>query len=36
MKYDCTVCGETFEVPDGETPVCPLCGAEGDALEKTE
>ena len=33
-KYVCKICGETFEVPEGETPVCPLCGADGDALEE--
>lgn len=35
-KYRCTVCGEVFEVADGETPVCPLCGVDGDALELIE
>ncbi|MBO4261095.1 MAG: rubrerythrin family protein [Clostridia bacterium] len=33
MKYKCTICGEIFEVKDGEEAVCPLCGADGDALE---
>ena len=33
IKYYCSICGETFEVNEGETPVCPICGADGDALE---
>ena len=36
MKYKCTVCGEIFDVKDGEEAVCPLCGADGDALEPVE
>ena len=32
-KYRCKLCGEVFEVKDGETPVCPRCGAAGDTLE---
>ena len=35
-KYKCNLCGEIFEVADGETPVCPLCGAEGSDLELIE
>lgn len=35
-KYRCLVCGEVFEVPEGETPVCPLCGVDGDSLELIE
>ena len=35
-KYRCKVCGEIFEVADDETPVCPLCGADGDDLELIE
>ena len=31
-RYKCKVCGEIFEVADGETPVCPRCKAKGDAL----
>jgi rubrerythrin/NAD-dependent dihydropyrimidine dehydrogenase PreA subunit len=31
--YKCLICGKVFEVADGETPVCPLCAAEGDKLE---
>ena len=34
--YKCLICGKVFEVEDGETPVCPLCGAEGDKLELVE
>ena len=33
-KYKCKVCGVTFDVKDGETPVCPVCGVDGDNLEK--
>jgi len=33
MKYKCKLCGEIFEVKDGETPVCPRCGAKGEYLE---
>ena len=32
-QYKCKVCGEVFEVKDGETPKCPRCGMEGDKLE---
>ena len=32
-KYKCKICGEVFEVKDGETPVCPVCKATGDNLE---
>ncbi len=35
-KYRCKICGEVFEVADGETPVCPLCGVDGDNLELVE
>ena len=34
--YTCKICGEVFEVRDGETPVCPRCKAQGENLEKTE
>lgn len=27
-KYVCNMCGQEFEVPNGETPLCPFCGAE--------
>ncbi len=33
MKYKCKLCREVFEVKEGETPVCPRCGATGDKLE---
>lgn len=33
-KFKCKLCGEVFEVKDGETPVCPRCGATGDKLEE--
>lgn len=32
-QYRCKLCGEVFEVKDGETPVCPRCRATGDKLE---
>ena len=32
-QYRCKLCGEVFEVKDGETPVCPRCGATGEMLE---
>ena len=35
-KYRCKVCGEVFEVAEGESPVCPLCGVDGDDLELIE
>lgn len=31
-KYKCLVCGVEFEVEDGVTPVCPVCGVTGDEL----
>ncbi|MGN0173128.1 MAG: ferritin family protein, partial [Acutalibacteraceae bacterium] len=34
MKYKCKLCGEIFEVKDGQEPVCPRCGAKGDNLEQ--
>ena len=34
--YKCKVCGQVFEVADGETPVCPVCKASGDKLEQVE
>ena len=33
-KYLCKVCGEVFEVAEGEIPVCPRCKAKGDKLEE--
>ena len=32
-QYRCKLCGEVFEVKDGETPVCPRCRAAGEMLE---
>ena len=32
-KYKCKVCGEIFEVPEGEVAVCPKCRQSGDKLE---
>ncbi|MBM6907786.1 4Fe-4S binding protein [Collinsella intestinalis] len=31
--YRCLMCGAVFDVPEGETPVCPACGAGEDYLE---
>lgn len=36
MKYKCKLCGAIFDVQDGEEPICPLCGAGIDQLEKIE
>lgn len=33
LRYRCTICGAEFEVPAGETPVCPECLMDGDVLE---
>ena len=33
IQYKCKLCGEIFEVTEGETPVCPRCRAAGDMLE---
>ncbi len=35
-KYKCLICGEVFEVAEGEEPVCPVCGAEGAAIVPVE
>lgn len=35
-KYRCKICGEIFEVKDGEKAICPVCKAEGDNLELIE
>ena len=35
-KYHCKVCGYEFEVADGEEPVCPICKATGDKLERID
>ena len=32
--YRCRVCGHVFSVPGGEEPVCPVCKASGDSLER--
>lgn len=31
-RYRCTVCGENFEVAEGQETVCPRCKAKGDKL----
>jgi len=36
IQYKCKVCGITFEVEEGQEPVCPKCHAKGDKLEKLE
>lgn len=33
-KYRCLLCGEVFEVEEGQEAECPLCGATGDDLEE--
>ena len=35
-KYKCLVCGEIFEVEDGEEPICPICGVGEENLELIE
>ena len=35
-RYRCKICGEVFEVKEGETPVCPVCKSTGDKLERME
>ncbi|MBQ5969761.1 MAG: rubrerythrin family protein [Clostridia bacterium] len=35
-KYKCKVCGEIFDVPEGEPAVCPRCKQSGDKLERLE
>lgn len=35
-QYKCIVCGEIFEVKEGQEPVCPRCKAKGDKLQKLE
>lgn len=35
-KYKCKICGEVFEVPDGEVAVCPVCKSTGDKLEEID
>lgn len=32
-KFKCLVCGEIFEVPDGEPAICPKCKQSGDKLQ---
>ena len=34
--YKCLVCGEVFQVEEGQEPVCPLCGVSGDMVEEVE
>jgi len=33
-KYKCNFCKAVFEVKEGETPVCPICGATAENLEE--
>ena len=33
VKYLCKLCGQTFELPEGTEPVCPICGATKEHLE---
>lgn len=32
-QYRCKICGEVFDVKEGETPTCPRCRATGENLE---
>lgn len=32
-KYKCKICGEVFDVKEGETPICPRCHANGENVE---
>lgn len=32
MKYKCLVCGQVFEVKDGEEVVCPVCKVKGEKI----
>jgi rubrerythrin len=32
VKYLCKLCGQTFELPEGTEPVCPICGATGEHI----
>lgn len=34
--YRCLMCGAVFDVPEGEAPACPVCGASADYLELVE
>lgn len=34
--YKCILCGEVFEVEDGEEIICPLCAATGDDIEEVK
>jgi rubrerythrin len=35
-KYKCLVCGEVFEVEEGQEPICPKCHAKGEKLVSME
>jgi rubrerythrin len=35
-KYKCLVCGEVFEVEEGQEPICPKCHAKGEKLVNME
>ena len=32
MKYKCLICGQIFDVKDGEEPICPVCKARGEKV----
>ena len=36
VKYRCKVCGAEFELPEGTTPVCPVCNVGEEFLEVIE
>ena len=35
-KYKCKICGEVFELKEGEEKVCPLCRMKEEHLELIE
>lgn len=32
MKYKCLICGQIFEVLEGQEAICPVCKAKGATL----
>ena len=36
LRYRCSVCGLEFQLPEGEEPLCPGCGAKGEGLVPLE
>ena len=35
-KYKCLLCGQEFEIEEGQEVICPLCGATGDEIVPVE